>query len=312
MAAYTYHVFGLYIRFPREVATLRPARIEDVVQPDVEVTFGPVPRVALTETVNGDLGVAWDGRALTVAVDEVGWFLVRDGATIVADADPQASEAEVDLYLAGSIMGALLHQRGILPLHCNAFVLDGSAVLLCGDSGAGKSTLAAWFEARGYPLLTDDVCAVTFGPDGQMFGHPGMPRLRLWADALESMSREAQEGRPVPWAEGKFELEMTSARASQSVPLAAIYHLRETDENAQISRLPGILAVDAITSSIYRRRLCDVMGGSGYYLNKSIILSKHVPIYAVYRKWGMEFFACEAQSIESHAIKIGTGLTAVN
>lgn len=302
----TYRVFGLDVRFPREVQTLRGALTEPGTTPDIEVVFAPMPPFAVRETVNEDLELAWSAQGLAIEVDAVGRFLVRNGDTIVADPCPGASRDEVDLYLAGSIMGAALHQRGVLPLHCNAFACGGAAVLLCGDSGAGKSTLAAWFEARGHALLTDDVCAVAFPPAGPPQAHPGMPRLRLWSDALDAMGRRAQGRRTVPWAEGKFELEMSSSRARDALPIAAIYHLceAEPEDDFAITRLRGLAAADAITSNIYRRRIGDIVGQGPVYLRNAARLAKHTPVFRIDRKWGMANFAHEAAHIENHATNL--------
>ena len=78
----------------------------------------------------------------------------------------------------------ILHQRSLLPLHANAMVVEGRAIGFMGHPGAGKSTLAAWFHDRGFDVLADDVCVVTPGPDGRPLAHPGIPRLRLWREAL--------------------------------------------------------------------------------------------------------------------------------
>lgn len=302
----TYRIFGLDVRFPRPLATLHGALAEPQAMPDVEVDFAPIPPFSARETVNEDLELDWGARELALQVDEVGRFLLRDGHTVVADPYPGASRDEVDLYLAGSVMGAVLHQRGVLPLHCNAFDCGGAAILLCGDSGAGKSTLAAWFEARGYPLLTDDVCAVTFGPSEPPLAHPGIPRLRLWDDAIEMTGRGGTPSRPVPWAEGKFELEMKTSRAREALPIGAIYHLCEAEPEGDfaITPLHGLAAVDAITSNIYRRRIGDIVGRAPQYLQDAARLAKNSPIFRIERRWGVDKFSLEAQIIERHFKKL--------
>lgn len=298
-----YRVFGLDVAFPREVATLRSARIDGHRTPDVQVVFDHVPPFAVQETVNEDLDVASDAQGLTIQVDEVGRFRVEDGKTVVVEPYPCVSVAELDLYLAGSIMGAVLHQRAVLPFHCNAFASDHGAVLLCGDSGAGKSTLACWLESQGHALLTDDVCAITFDEDGRAMAHPGMPRLRLWDDALQAMDRTGQSACAVPWADGKFELEMSGSRARKALPVSAIYHLCEAEasDGFAIRPLHGLAAINAVTSNIYRRRLGDLAGRAPGYVRDAVQLATHTPIYRVERNWGMENFEREARSIERHA-----------
>ena len=47
-------------------------------------------------------------------------------------------------------------------MHASAIVHEGKAVLFTGISGAGKSTTANAFRLKGYKMLTDDVCPITF------------------------------------------------------------------------------------------------------------------------------------------------------
>lgn len=298
MNQWTYRVFGLDISFPREVRTLRGAQCFASATPDVYVTFGTVLPLPVMEIVNDDLDIAWSGGTLTIDVEEVGRFLVRDGRSIVVDPVPDAADDAIDLYLAGSIMGAILHQRAILPLHCNAIACNGRAVLLCGASGAGKSTLAAWFETFGLPLLTDDVCAISFAADGHPLAHPGVPRLRLWDDALEATGRMSQASRAIPWAEGKFELEMHDRRASRPLPIAAIYHLEDACEQDDfaITALRGLDAVGAVTSNIYRRRIADLVGRGAGYLHDAVSITGKLPVFGISRTWG--FTHMEQQSLE--------------
>ena len=111
---------------------------------------------------------------------EAGRYAVRGGCEIFYDPAEGASARNVRLYLLGSAFGALLHQRGILPLHANAVALDGQVHAFLGHPGAGKATLAAAFHDRGYRLLSDDVCAVRLDAQDRPWVEPGMPRLRLW------------------------------------------------------------------------------------------------------------------------------------
>ncbi|EWG98231.1 hypothetical protein [Halomonas sp. BC04] len=88
------------------------------------------------------------------------------------------------MYLLGTALGALLHQRHWFPLHVSALATPSGAWAFTGESGAGKSTLAAWLHHHcGWPLISDDVAVVK---PGEMIPrlHPGPPRLKLWQDAL--------------------------------------------------------------------------------------------------------------------------------
>ena len=65
--------------------------------------------------------------------------------------------SDIRVFLLGSCLGALLHQRGVLALHASAIETDQGAVLFMGDSGMGKSTTLQAFIKRGYKMLADDI-----------------------------------------------------------------------------------------------------------------------------------------------------------
>jgi hypothetical protein len=112
-----------------------------------------------------------DGEVL-LEVTGTARYLVRGGTEILVDRAPGAAERNVRLFLLGSALGILCHQRGLLPLHANAIVVDGGAYAFAGRSGQGKSTLAAHFQQAGYEVLCDDVCTVSFDADGRPFAWP--------------------------------------------------------------------------------------------------------------------------------------------
>ena len=60
---------------------------------------------------------------------------------------PGASSRNVRVFLLGSAFGALLHQRGLLPLHANAVEVDGRAVATLIRFGRFDET-ATGFRAR--------------------------------------------------------------------------------------------------------------------------------------------------------------------
>ena len=91
------------------------------------------------------------------------------------------------LFLLGTSFGALLMQRGILPLHGSAMVVNGRGVVFTGMSGAGKSSLLAAFRKKGYPFLTDDVVAVTVDTAGTAWIHPSYPQQKLWRDSTKAV-----------------------------------------------------------------------------------------------------------------------------
>src|SRR5207244_417714 len=85
--------------------------------------------------------------------------LVTGGNLVDFEAAPEADDA-ARLVLLGSCTGALLYQRGLIPLHANAVVTPrGGAVLIAGRIGAGKSTTTLSLLRMGHRLLADDISA---------------------------------------------------------------------------------------------------------------------------------------------------------
>jgi hypothetical protein len=301
-----YRFFGLTVACDRAIRTLEGCRLPHGASfdgpVDVEIVAGTV---AAPEggTLIEDLLLSGPADDLTISIEESGRFRVRQGRRITYDPWPGAGEDEVDLYLTGSVLGALLHQRSILPMHCNAIRMGDAAVLFCGESGAGKSTLAAWFQARGHPLFTDDVCALTFDDGGGVMAHPGLPRLRLRQQSLDLLGLGHDGLSRIPWNEDKFEMEMTLVAAREALPVAAIYHLCTTEDGLVegIHPLHGLDAVNAITANIYRRRIADIVGRGGGYLGDTVRMVAEVPIFSVNRTWDLAHYEAEALTIEAHA-----------
>jgi len=293
----TYAIFGLTVRsaipLPLPAASAEAAT-------DVTIVYGSVE-----EREGAPLGYSQADGATLLRVEKVGRFLIRDGAEILVDPEPQATERNVRLFLLGSAFGALLHQRGLMPLHANAVVEDGCAFAFCGHSGAGKSTMAAWFHDRGYPILADDVCVLGFDADGKAIALPGVPRLRLWREALEEFGRTADDYQRSFEDLDKYDVPIaTAAEAADPVPLAAIYLLARADDGAaegRIERLTGVAAVDALVSNTYRGLYLETIGGTGPHLATCVRLARSVPVFRATRAWGFDRFDAEAERLQAHA-----------
>ena len=95
-----------------------------------------------------------------------------------------------DSFCWVSPFAALLLQRGLLPLHGCAIEVDGGAAVFVGRSGCGKSTLAGALRQRGYRVLADDICVISFSAAGEPMVLAAFPQLKLWADALKNLGEE--------------------------------------------------------------------------------------------------------------------------
>jgi hypothetical protein len=201
-------------------------------------------------------------------------------------------------------MGVVLHQNGLLPLHANSVVVGGNAFAFCGHSGAGKSTLAAWFHDRGFDILADDVCVVGFDEAAGPMAHPGIPRMRLWREALEASGRIADDYPRSFEGMEKYDVPTRSNNeGSRPLPLKAVYLLRRLPEGAaapQFRRLAGVEALDALVSNTYRGAYLQTIKRTGEHLQACLKLVKAVPVFSVERLWDLQRFDEQAALLETH------------
>lgn len=124
---------------------------------------------------------------LLFSIPGIARFRVRNGDTIEYREEDGADPGLVQLYLHGTARGALIHQRGELPLHAATLVPPGheTALAICGPSGAGKSTLAVELVRRGWLLVADDTTRVT-NENGELLAWPSRDTIKLWKDACEA------------------------------------------------------------------------------------------------------------------------------
>lgn len=192
-------------------------------------------------------------------VPGVGRFLAAGGERIDYWTEPGADPAAVEAMLQGGVLGALIHQRGDLPLHASTLVSPdrSRAVALTGHSGAGKSTTAFALIRRGWTLLSDDLTRVTI-EQGEATAWPGRGRVRLMADACARFGIPQSSLSPVPNWPGKFMLDVP--RCDEAVPLAALVVLERGEGPFEVERLQGGPAVQVLLEHTYRAHYVDALG----------------------------------------------------
>lgn len=196
-------IFGLGVRVNRPLDALLAMPMAS--QIDVDVIFGSLPlgsRDAAGAEIEEFYVSPYRGGAgqpsiqaarllasgaTRMSYDDGTVFVISEHATHVwAITPPDQTAEDTAAYLLGPIIGAVLRMRGIICLHGSAVAINDRAVALVGVSGAGKSTTAAAFAKLGYPILSDDILALTDRQDGFMV-RPAYPRVRLWPAAAAGL-----------------------------------------------------------------------------------------------------------------------------
>ena len=241
-----YHSAGLCIA--SEIALPGLASCKPRGTADIRIVRAPTP-----ETLDNPIaeGPTWQlsGDAFLLNVPGIARFhMIGDDTIAVTPADG-GDPADVPVFLLGSALGILLHRRKQIVLHASAVRVGGTAVLFCGPSGAGKSTLAAALAQRGYPLVTDDICVISLDRGGPQV-HPDGRQLKLWAQAIEKLDLTAGRGMRVRSNLEKFFVAPPSEPFTGSLPLGAVYALRE----ARAPYVPGIETPNVVDASLLLRR----------------------------------------------------------
>lgn len=217
-------------------------------------------------------------------IEGIASYLIRGGSDIEVVPACGAPEVNVRLYLLGSAMGMLLHQRGVLPLHASAVAIGSRAFAFMGPPGAGKSTLAAVLERRGNQVVADDVCAVRLSRSGEPWVSPGLPRLRLWRNSLDALGLEASHY-PRSYAGDKrydkFDVSLGAA-AGAPLPLGGVFVLTDGPRVA-VERLGGAAAVAALVENIYRGSWAAAAGCLQQHWENCLAIASRVPVVVLQR-----------------------------
>lgn len=229
-----------------------------------------------------------NAQEICFALEAVGTFRVAGGSSIEVDPDPACPCSHMGVYLMGSCMGAVLHQRGFLPLH-GSCVTDGArSILIAGDSGAGKSTLAAEFLKRGWKLITDDVTAV-FDVESTPMVQSSYPSQKLWQDALDRYGRPGSGVHSLYFSDKreKFCVNVSRFFHEGTCPLSLVVRLLPADAPTAIHPIEGMTQVDQLLRNTYRSFMIDPKHRQRHF-QRCVTLSAKVPMALAIRERGAQ------------------------
>jgi hypothetical protein len=248
---------------------------------DVEIRLGKVPETLPNAHHMGPIYQVAPASFL-LKLHKIARYLVLNGSQICIEPEPEASPDAVRLFLFGSVFGALLHQRGLLPLHGSAIQTRRGAVVIAGASGSGKSTIACAFSRRGYSVLTDEIAAIETGDSPVVL--PGHPFLLLWADALRRMKLESAPLAHVRPGLEKFILPLGERFAKDPMPLHAIYVIEPT--NFELSGpvpVKGLRKIETLIQNTYRPRFVEHMKLEQEHIKQITSVAERVPVARISR-----------------------------
>lgn len=279
-----YRSFGWRIRseIPLPQLPLWSGADKDV---DVRIRIGGVSLSPECRALGSHLYLQPDG-GICLTVRDVAAYRVYGGVEVVVDPYVPLHAPELSLFLLGTVMGVLCHQRGELPVHGSCIAIGGQAVIFAGASGVGKSTLAAALNLQGLPLISDDITVLRCGdlPVDESRGDPVMavpsfPRQKLWLDSLQVLGCDRGERVRVAQAMDKFERRVDSNFCASPMPVAMVCHLAEAQngEAFTVQRLRGFSAMDTLRNAIYRLQLAQALDGGKRIFGACATVANKVP-----------------------------------
>ncbi len=251
--------------------------------PDVRIRLGAIPTHLEEPSLTGVLFEV-KGNQFLLRIVGVGAYLAENGSNITIDPVPGCDAQEIRVFLFTSVFGALLHQRGCLPLHASSVVKEDQAFAFAGPSGVGKSTLAAALEQRGYHLIADDITVINLDRIEQPAVVPGYPRLKLWKDVINHLGFEHGEPTRLRQTMEKYSIPSQGFH-DQPFPLKAVYcmEIGNNQGHASLQPIKGCDKLSSLTRNTYRVRFLKGMDIGNRHFTQANALARSVRMVSLWR-----------------------------
>jgi hypothetical protein len=276
---FTYRAFDLTIQSDLKLPDLP----ETDGEPEVHIRRGVIPEWSGDTTIRyGDRfkirGQEWSVNFKSLPFASI----IKNGNLVQYQADPENGDL-TRLHVLGSCIGALLFQRGLVPLHGNSIATSQGAAILAGMIGAGKSATTLALLDKNHRLIADDISAVSFD-DQQPRVVPGFPRLKLWKKTLDHFGKQSSEYARLRPELDKFHYPVDATFCSERQLLRAIYVLNPCESpGVTVRGLSGIAKLDAISRHLYKIRLEDAARNWPVLMDKMCRLADSVKVNIVER-----------------------------
>jgi hypothetical protein len=291
-------MYGLRVRSAIDLPEWLPPppgepKVVIVAEPDAPAMFAGVRYNARSVIEDGEVRIEVHGVAR---------YTASEGSCIRVAAEPGARPEDVRLYLTGAMLGVILHQRGILPLHASCVAIGGSGVAFAASSGSGKSTLVAALLRRGATFVTDDICVTAEIRPGESGVWPGPLRMKLDEPGMAALDSDFAGMEPAGGNRGKYHVPVSPVAArSDPVPLSRVYLLEFGEGEPRLEQLGGLDAISALVDETYLLAYASAMGLSTRIFRKAAELSRTLIVKRLIRPRGFEHLEPVLDLIERDA-----------
>ena len=303
MAFTDYLLCGLCVHSELALPELLPWPAGEAHAPDITIRETSVPAFLPNPVTRGEsLVVDADGSVL-MHIKGLVRILARGGNEIFVEILRQETSEGWRLFLLGSTLGHIIHQRGLFPLHAACLRVSGRTLAIAGQSGMGKSTMAMALAQRGHQLLSDDLTVIQQQGLAAPLVLPAFPRLKLWRDSLESLDVDLAGLAQVRDGMDKFNLSRGDRFGFDPAPnpLHAILLLEEQPE-IKLAPMPLLEAAAAIRDQVFRPKIGALLGKAheARLFSQSVALASTVKIQRLERPKEFAALAATVELIEAH------------
>lgn len=284
---FAYYIHGFHISSAYSLTGVVEAI--DITTPDITIKHGnfiPPP----LKLANSGVRYHIDDDSIYLYWEGIANFQIIRGQQINVMPEATFEPEQLQRFIKTSVLASALYQRGLVVLHASAVVIDGKAVVFCGDSGCGKSTLCAKLHARGHHLLADDVVVCQPHNSGYLV-HPGVQEFKLWPDTLHSLEvNHAESPRVSPDCQKRVHVvgERLHGEAAQ---ISGIYILDWGVEDVINAIPPVAVAMELVRNSYGIRVLQSI--DSRRHFEQTMDIAQSIPVRLFRRKSEHDNFAEE-------------------
>jgi hypothetical protein len=217
-------------------------------------------------------------------ITDAGKFWIKDKKSILIDRIEGTADEDIALYLLGTVFAYLIMLNGYFALHGSAIKIGEGCVIFTGDSGVGKSTTAAGLIEKGYPLLADDVCVISFNREGGAIVHPAYPQLRLWDNSVEKLGYDVKELKTVSQSWAKFKKPVKTVYHNESLKLHHIFELSPSKiAEIKVDNLQGFDKITVLLANTYRNFVIQSLGLEKAHFQFCTQLAQQIKVKKIYR-----------------------------
>jgi len=282
VSTHFYKAFGLIFESGIEIPEFVPT---DETEADIRIAAGNAPDNIPSPASQG-LMFQGSSNEFLLKVPNTGKIFVSDGNAVIIDKNSDAPWDDIRVFLLSSGMGALLHQRGLLPMHASTIEMNGIVAMFMGNSGVGKSTLAAAFSKNGARVLADDISLIHHTEDKPVIV-PAFPRIKLWEDSLKKLKDNPDNLKKVRAELGKYWKSITEGFQDKPKPVSVAFLLSPVNmDTFSITQLKGIDKFNVLKNNTYKFRFIHGSGLEKNHFGNISQLANNIAVFKIERPSG--------------------------